>query len=85
MDISWFTRRPARLVDSVGNIAVPRVLRQSQPVEKTLAERERVTGSSPMALLGRMSTFVRVVEAGNLSAASRTLGLSLPAISRQIS
>lgn len=37
-----------------------------------------------MDLLSRMSTFVRVVEAGSLSAAARGLRLSLPAVSRQL-
>jgi len=36
-------------------------------------------------LLAQMTTFVRVVEAGSLSAAAVPLGLSLPAVSRQIS
>jgi DNA-binding transcriptional LysR family regulator len=36
-------------------------------------------------LLDQMSTFVRVVETGGLSAAARPLGLSVPAVSRQIS
>jgi DNA-binding transcriptional LysR family regulator len=36
-------------------------------------------------LLAQMTTFVRVVETGSLSAAARVLGLSLPAVSRQIS
>lgn len=38
-----------------------------------------------MDLLSQMTTFVRVVEAGSLSAAGTALGLSLPAVSRQIS
>jgi DNA-binding transcriptional LysR family regulator len=38
-----------------------------------------------MDLLGRARTFVRVVEAGSLSAAARALGSSLAAVSRQIS
>jgi DNA-binding transcriptional LysR family regulator len=38
-----------------------------------------------MDFLSRAQTLVRVVEAGSLSAAARSLGLSLPAISRQIS
>jgi DNA-binding transcriptional LysR family regulator len=37
-----------------------------------------------MDFLGRARTFVRVVEAGSLSGAARSLGLSLPAISRQL-
>lgn len=37
-----------------------------------------------MDFLGRARTFVRVVEAGSLSGAARSLGLSLAAISRQI-
>ncbi len=37
-----------------------------------------------MDLLGRARTFVRIVEAGSLSAAARSLGSSLPAISRQV-
>ena len=37
-----------------------------------------------MDLLAQMATFVRVVEAGHLSAAARALGLSLPAVSRQL-
>jgi len=37
-----------------------------------------------MDLLSRARTLVRVVEAGSLSAARRSLGLSLPAISRQV-
>jgi DNA-binding transcriptional LysR family regulator len=36
-------------------------------------------------LLSQMATFVRVVETGGLSAAARPLGLSVPAVSRQIS
>jgi DNA-binding transcriptional LysR family regulator len=38
-----------------------------------------------MDFLGRASTFVRIVEAGSFSAAARSLGLSLAAVSRQIS
>src|SRR5262249_51354948 len=38
-----------------------------------------------MDLLAQMTTFVRVVDAGSLSAAARPLGLSLPAVSRQLS
>jgi len=37
-----------------------------------------------MDLLARATSFVRVVEAGSLSAAARSLALSLPAMSRQI-
>jgi DNA-binding transcriptional LysR family regulator len=37
-----------------------------------------------MDLLGRARTFVRVVETGSLSAAARSLGVSLAAVSRQI-
>ena len=38
-----------------------------------------------MDLLAKAQTFVRIVEAGSFSAAGRGLGLSLPAISRQVS
>jgi DNA-binding transcriptional LysR family regulator len=38
-----------------------------------------------MDLLEKMSTFVRVIEAGSLSAAARQLGLSAAAVSRQVS
>lgn len=38
-----------------------------------------------MDLLAQMETFVRVVESGNLSAAAKVLGLSLPTVSRQLS
>lgn len=38
-----------------------------------------------MDFLGRARTLVRVVEAGSLSSAARSLGLSLAAVSRQIS
>ncbi|MFO0612500.1 MAG: LysR family transcriptional regulator [Polyangiaceae bacterium] len=38
-----------------------------------------------MDLLSQMATFVRVVETGGLSAAARPLGLSVAAVSRQIS
>ena len=37
-----------------------------------------------MDFLGRARTFVRIVEGGSLSAAARSLRLSLPAISRQV-
>lgn len=37
-----------------------------------------------MDLLAQMSTFVRIVESGSLSAAARRLRLSLPAVSRQL-
>ncbi len=37
-----------------------------------------------MAFLDQMATFVRVVDAGSLSAAARALRLSLPAVSRQL-
>jgi DNA-binding transcriptional LysR family regulator len=37
-----------------------------------------------MDLLGRMSTFVRIVDGGSLSGAARALRLSLPAVSRQL-
>lgn len=37
-----------------------------------------------MDLLGRMQTFVRVVEAGSLSAAARQLQISVAAVSRQM-
>jgi DNA-binding transcriptional LysR family regulator len=37
-----------------------------------------------MDFLGRARTFVRVVEAGSLSGAARSLGVSLAAISRQV-
>jgi DNA-binding transcriptional LysR family regulator len=37
-----------------------------------------------MDLLAQMDTFVRVVEGKSLSAAARSLGLSLPAVSRQL-
>lgn len=37
-----------------------------------------------MDLLDRMATFVRIVEAGSLSAAARAQGLSLAAVSRQL-
>jgi DNA-binding transcriptional LysR family regulator len=37
-----------------------------------------------MDLLAQMATFVRVVETGSLSAAARSLRLSVPAISRQL-
>lgn len=37
-----------------------------------------------MDLLAQMQTFVRVVEGKSLSAAARALGLSLPAVSRQL-
>lgn len=37
-----------------------------------------------MDLLAQMETFVRVVERKSLSAAARSLGLSLPAVSRQL-
>ncbi len=37
-----------------------------------------------MSLFDQMATFVRVVDAGSLSAAARALGLSLPAVSRQL-
>ena len=36
-------------------------------------------------LLQKMSTFTRVIESGSISAAARQLGLSGPAVSRQIS
>ena len=38
-----------------------------------------------MDLLSHMETFVKVVEAGTLSAAAKALSLSVPAVSRQIS
>jgi DNA-binding transcriptional LysR family regulator len=38
-----------------------------------------------MDLFARMATFVRIVDAGSLSAAARSLRLSLPAVSRQLS
>ena len=38
-----------------------------------------------MDLLDRMETYVRVVEAGSLSAAARARGLSVAAVSRQLS
>lgn len=38
-----------------------------------------------MDLLVQMRTFMRIVETGSLSVAARTLNLSLPAVSRQIS
>src|SRR5688572_20394597 len=38
-----------------------------------------------MDLLSQMATFVRVVESGSLSKAARATGLSLPAVSRQLS
>ena len=37
-----------------------------------------------MDLISRARTFVRIVEAGSLSAAARTFRLSLPAVSRQV-
>jgi DNA-binding transcriptional LysR family regulator len=37
-----------------------------------------------MGFLGKSATFVRIVESGSLSAAGRSLGLSLAAISRQL-
>lgn len=37
-----------------------------------------------MDLLAQMSSFVRIVESGSLSAAARRLRLSLPAVSRQL-
>ncbi len=37
-----------------------------------------------MSLFDQMGTFVRVVDAGSLSAAARALRLSLPAVSRQL-
>ncbi len=37
-----------------------------------------------MGLFDQMATFVRVVDAGSLSAAARALRLSLPAVSRQL-
>jgi DNA-binding transcriptional LysR family regulator len=37
-----------------------------------------------MDLLAQMQMFVRVVESGRLSAAARDLGLSVPAVSRQL-
>jgi DNA-binding transcriptional LysR family regulator len=37
-----------------------------------------------MDLLSQMATFIRIVEAGSLSAAARSQNLSLPAISRQL-
>src|SRR5215468_5711219 len=37
-----------------------------------------------MDLFSRMATFVRIVDTGSLSAAARSLGLSLPAVSRQL-
>jgi DNA-binding transcriptional LysR family regulator len=37
-----------------------------------------------VSLFDQMATFVRVVDAGSLSAAARTLRLSLPAVSRQL-
>ena len=37
-----------------------------------------------MGMLSQMATFVRVVDAGSLSAAARLLRLSLPAVSRQL-
>jgi DNA-binding transcriptional LysR family regulator len=37
-----------------------------------------------MDLLGKMTTFVRVVESGSLSAAARQLRISAPAVSRQL-
>lgn len=37
-----------------------------------------------MDFLGKSATFVRIVESGSLSAAGRSLGLSLAAISRQL-
>lgn len=37
-----------------------------------------------MDFLGRAATFVRIVEAGSLSRAARSLGVSLSAISRQV-
>lgn len=38
-----------------------------------------------MDFLGRVGTFVRVVEAGSLSRVARTTGLSVAAVSRQVS
>ena len=38
-----------------------------------------------MDFLGKAETFVRIVEAGSLSTAARSLGLSLAAVSRQVS
>src|SRR5215468_9931703 len=37
-----------------------------------------------MDLFSRMATFVRIVEAGSLSAAARSLRISVPAVSRQL-
>jgi DNA-binding transcriptional LysR family regulator len=37
-----------------------------------------------VGLFDQMATFVRVVDAGSLSAAARALRLSLPAVSRQL-
>ncbi len=37
-----------------------------------------------MDLLSQMTTFTRIVEAGSLSGAARALGVSLPAVSRQL-
>jgi DNA-binding transcriptional LysR family regulator len=42
-------------------------------------------GGGMMDLLSKMSTFVRVIEAGSIAAGARQLGLSAPAVSRQIS
>jgi DNA-binding transcriptional LysR family regulator len=42
------------------------------------------SGSLAMDLLTQMATFVRIVEAGSLSAAARAARLSLPAVSRQL-
>lgn len=55
------------------------------------ARRELLRGGKESAhpfrtvdLLSQMATFVRVVESGSLSKAARRLGLSLPAVSRQL-
>jgi DNA-binding transcriptional LysR family regulator len=41
-------------------------------------------GAGAVDLLAHLATFVRIVDSGSLSGAARSLGMSLPAVSRQL-
>src|SRR3954470_12403108 len=58
---------------------------QGSSRQSTVAKRSMVAPlARSMDFLAKAETFVRIVESGSFSAAGRSLGLSLAAISRQV-
>jgi hypothetical protein len=78
---------PRARVDHEGNSTIERRSKAGwRPALRLRYHRPAISadGAVHMDRMAAMTTFVKVVEAGSLSAAARSLDLSLPSVSRQL-